>query len=576
MSVPENKLSDTGLVSIGIAVYNGGTNLELLLDSIVNQSYQNLEIIISDNVSTDGTQKICQGYIEADDRIRYVLNGSNIGAVANFNRVVQLASGKYFMWAAADDIFHLDYIEQCVSELENNDELVLVGSSTSQFVGNQESSLFVDRGVTLMDDDAASRFLRYRETLLEPTHIGMIFYGLHRKHQLDKVLPLQEIIGSDHLHVAAIALRGKVKTIDSVLAWKRFGGASRSYKEIMATFNKGTKRVVKIPFLKREAGFQKQIKIQIDRPIGKLFLAYKSMMHFVVNNILLRSKTGQKMRLLRKLGLKNLVLMGLYFSLYQRKPWSRGYYAYKAYFLEKIINDPSMMSLFINKEQLPPNFGFRLDERTVEYLWVCSRLKLEDKKILDAGSALNFPYLLGSRSLGSRDVTLCTLAPETPHYKDARISYIYNDLRELMLKDKYFDVVTCISTIEHVGMDNTLLYSENEGHKESSLDDYLDVIYELKRVLKEGGKLLLTIPYGTYENYGWLQQFDAKMVEKVITAFEAKSYELEYFRYIDDGWVRSDAQNCSNDSYFDFHSADAYTDDMLAAARSIVCIELTK
>ncbi len=567
---------ESPLVSIGVPVYNGEFVLPVLLESLVAQSYHSLEIIISDNASTDRTREISESFCRRDSRVRYISNDKNIGAIGNFNKVASEATGEYFMWAAADDLFHPFYIESCLEELQKDSELFLVGSRTSQYVGAPENSLFVDPGVTLLENDPGVRYLKYRDILLAPEHIGMIFYGLHRKAELDKVLPLLEMIGSDHLHVGSLALHGKIKTIDKVLSWKKFGGASRSYREIVKTFNNRSANSERIIFFAREIGLQKQIWQYSGNTFRRIQLSILSFYHFVKNNILLRSRKGQRMKVLKNIGLKKLILIFLYFTWYQRKPWSRGYYPYKAYFLERTVNDPVMMSRFINKEELPPRFGYRIDERAVEYLWVFSRLKLADKNILDAGSSLNFPFLLDSRSLKDRIVTLCTLAPEVQHYKDARVSYIYNDLRDLILKDECFDVVNCISTLEHVGMDNTLLYTDDDQHKESSLKDYLDVVRELKRVLKPGGKLLITVPFGKYENHGWQQQFDARMVEDVIDAFGCAWCEVEYFRYADDGWARVEQESCCNDSYFDFHSVAAFTDDMLAAARSIACIELVK
>ena len=76
-------------VSIGIPTYNRLGSLKRTLNSISNQTYQNLEIIISDNASTDGTQKICQKFCEADKRIKYILQPYNRGANANFMEVLR-------------------------------------------------------------------------------------------------------------------------------------------------------------------------------------------------------------------------------------------------------------------------------------------------------------------------------------------------------------------------------------------------------------------------------------------------------------------------------------------------------
>ena len=84
------------LVSIGMPVYNGERFLEIALNSLLGQTLQDFELIISDNGSTDKTEKICRQYAQADQRIRYFRHAQNLGAGWNFDRVVELANGKIF------------------------------------------------------------------------------------------------------------------------------------------------------------------------------------------------------------------------------------------------------------------------------------------------------------------------------------------------------------------------------------------------------------------------------------------------------------------------------------------------
>ena len=79
-----NLKSKNFLVSIGLPVYNGEKFLKKRIDSILNQTYENFELIISDNASTDNTRKICESYTKQDSRIRYVCQQKNIGAIENF------------------------------------------------------------------------------------------------------------------------------------------------------------------------------------------------------------------------------------------------------------------------------------------------------------------------------------------------------------------------------------------------------------------------------------------------------------------------------------------------------------
>src|SRR4051812_44240337 len=100
----------TPLVSIGLPVYNGEKYIAEAIESLLSQDYTNIEIIISDNASTDNTPQICQQYQHKNPRIRYFRNDTNIGASNNFNRTFELSKGEFFMWAAYDDLRDQTYI----------------------------------------------------------------------------------------------------------------------------------------------------------------------------------------------------------------------------------------------------------------------------------------------------------------------------------------------------------------------------------------------------------------------------------------------------------------------------------
>src|SRR2546425_9420098 len=91
-------------VSVGLPVYNGERYLAEALDSLLTQSYEDFELIICDNASTDRTGEIARSYAAKDKRVRYARNDKNLGAGGNFRRGFALASGEYFRWAASDDV----------------------------------------------------------------------------------------------------------------------------------------------------------------------------------------------------------------------------------------------------------------------------------------------------------------------------------------------------------------------------------------------------------------------------------------------------------------------------------------
>jgi glycosyltransferase involved in cell wall biosynthesis len=113
-------------VSLGMPVYNGERFLRETLDSLLAQTYTDFELIISDNGSSDGTESICREYTARDHRVQYYREEVNRGAGWNYDRVVDLARGAYFKWAAHDDLCAPTYLERCVEVLDHDPEVILV------------------------------------------------------------------------------------------------------------------------------------------------------------------------------------------------------------------------------------------------------------------------------------------------------------------------------------------------------------------------------------------------------------------------------------------------------------------
>ena len=258
-----------------------------------------------------------------------------------------------------------------------------------------------------------------------------------------------------------------------------------------------------------------------------------------------------------------------------RKPWSAGYWEYREHFINNVLQDKGLCQRFKDNQPLPPNYGPRLDERVVEYPWIISKLTHKPTHLLDAGSTLNFPYILDLPLMSKKSVIVYTLAPEGVISRP-NVSYIYGDLRNTLLKDELFHEIVCISTLEHIGLDNTLLYTRNSDYNESNLYAYRQVMCEFKRLLAPGGQLLLTVPYGQYQNLGWLQQFDAQLLNDAIAAFDGHLQNLVFYRYTPAGWHLADAASCQNCSYFNIHTSPNYDADYAAAARAVACVQLTR
>lgn len=262
-----------------------------------------------------------------------------------------------------------------------------------------------------------------------------------------------------------------------------------------------------------------------------------------------------------------------------KKAWSYGYLDARWDLTEKNIRNENLLKSFANNN-VPASFGIAMDERIVEYPWIFSRLsKNKGAKILDAGSTFNFPEIVSLESLKSKDLSIYTFYPESINFINNRISYAFGDLREMPFKDGYFDEVVCQSTIEHVDMDNSIYGYELEKIKDlkNKSYEYLKVIDELIRVLKPKSKLLLTFPYGKFDNYGFFQQFDAEMVGKIFEKFSATgSFKDDYLLYSQNGWQFKTADECKDSISYNPHNGQGKGTDGAAHCRCVCCIEFIK
>ncbi len=269
-----------------------------------------------------------------------------------------------------------------------------------------------------------------------------------------------------------------------------------------------------------------------------------------------------------------------------RLPLTAGYKEYRDRYVRRTINNREMLRVFAAGQELPIGFGARLDERVVEYPWLLSRLGRysEKSRFLDAGSTLNHDPILQHPAVKAHKWSILTLAPEAECFWSRGISYLYEDLRLLPFKNEWFDAVTCISVIEHVGMDN-VFFAAQKDYRENRPEDYLCAIREMRRIIKPGGSLFLTVPFGRYEHHGWLQQFDSGMLAALIVEFRPQNVSKTFFRYMERGWQFAQEEECRDLSFSDAirnkHSIGnewvrRVDSDFAVAARGIACVELQK
>lgn len=215
-------------VSIGMPVYNGERYIAETLDSLLGQTFEDYELIICDNASTDHTEQICRAYADKDQRIRYTRNAENLGAAKNYRRTLELSSGEYFRWANCDDLFAPEGLGRCVAVLDQDRSVALTYPKTKLIdERGHVISEYEDR-LDLRSTKASERFAQ----IISTVGLVNIIYGLMRADILRQTGLLRNFDGGDIPLLAELALYGKFWEIPEFLFYRRIHpGASFSYKD---------------------------------------------------------------------------------------------------------------------------------------------------------------------------------------------------------------------------------------------------------------------------------------------------------------------------------------------------------
>ena len=200
-------------VSIGMPVYNGGQHIRQALDLLLAQDYQGFELIISDNASTDDTQRLCLDYSARDKRIRYYRSKENKGAIWNFNQAFMLSQGEYFMWASCHDSWEPSYVSRCAEVLKQEPAVVLCYSLADWIDVDGKSLKVILRGP---DSRGLDRISRCHVTLWGMQY-GCPIYGLIKADVLKQTNILTKGIGPDIRLLFELSFFGEFAQIPEVL-----------------------------------------------------------------------------------------------------------------------------------------------------------------------------------------------------------------------------------------------------------------------------------------------------------------------------------------------------------------------
>ena len=241
-------------VSIGVPVYNGERYLRASLDALLAQTFTDIELIVSDNASTDATWDICTEATLRDPRVRTFRQERNLGAPANWNFTARQAHGRFFKWASASDLCAPSMIERCLEAMQDESVVLAFGRTCLIEDDGRELGVF-DRDFPVEDARPHERFRRVCHQLsINNAQSGLIRMDALRRTRLDRLYP-----SGDLVLMAELAMQGKWRLIDEVLLYRRAGAqhftAMRTSSELNEMFRPGAASELPFLNLRRHADF---------------------------------------------------------------------------------------------------------------------------------------------------------------------------------------------------------------------------------------------------------------------------------------------------------------------------------
>lgn len=266
-------------------LYNAERYVREALDALLAQDYENFELIISDNASTDETERICREYAARDPRVRYHRAERNMGAVWNFRRVFELSRGEYFMWAAFDDLRAPQYLSRCVAALESRPEAVMcvTGIRIIDQDGREVCEEDFPRGISMSGREVSERVRAISRSLY-----WYDFYGLMRREVVASTRLPQPHWGFDVILMMEMCLRGEVLLVrEKLFTYRIIRG--KTTEQAAATLGAAHARgAISINWGGLTAELCRSIWLSPLRPAQKLRLAFQFLVDFCVRNPLVR------------------------------------------------------------------------------------------------------------------------------------------------------------------------------------------------------------------------------------------------------------------------------------------------
>jgi glycosyltransferase involved in cell wall biosynthesis len=206
------------LVSIGLPVYNGGQRLEEVVWSVLAQDHSRIELVISDNASTDDTEEVCRELARADSRIVYHRQARNVGLLNNFVHAIQVAQGTFFRWIGDDDWMAPDYVSRCLESFAEDERRVLVTTRLAYTAPDGTTLPVPDYdGARMTSPDPLVRFTEILRLLNAPLFQVDPLYGMVRRVPV-AAIRRRNMLREDEVFACKLALLGPWGHVPEILA----------------------------------------------------------------------------------------------------------------------------------------------------------------------------------------------------------------------------------------------------------------------------------------------------------------------------------------------------------------------
>jgi len=215
-------------VVIGIPAFNRGDLVGHAIESVLTQTWPDLQLVISDDASTDATEEVCSRWAEVDQRVKYIRQPVNLGLTGNFNFLfAECSRADFVMMLSDDDWLDPDYVERCRAELVKRPDYVVV-AGTSLFIREGEA-VAEESPMQLRDEKPERRVSAYYRSVFE---CGA-YYGLMRGSALSAAMPMPDVLANDWILVGRVVCVGKVMTLTDTHVNRRLGGTSESVSSVL-------------------------------------------------------------------------------------------------------------------------------------------------------------------------------------------------------------------------------------------------------------------------------------------------------------------------------------------------------